>query len=56
MITSKARQQEAMLDELEAKDEDYMRLEEDSAMIRQENEQLIDKIDKYAVNLNHFFS
>jgi len=43
MITAKARQQEILLDELEAKDEDYMRLDEESTIIRQENEELHEK-------------
>ena len=45
MITSRARSQEILLEELEAKDEDYMRLEEESAAIRQENEEIHEKVE-----------
>ena len=46
MITARARQQEVILEELEAKDQDYMELEEESLGVRQENDQLIEKIDE----------
>ena len=46
MITARARQQEVILEELESKDQDYMQLEEESLAVRQENDQLSDKVDE----------
>ena len=46
MVTAKARQQDIVLDEMEAKDEEYIRLDEESAMVRQENEELHEKVEK----------
>ncbi|XP_076823875.1 cilia- and flagella-associated protein 157-like [Clavelina lepadiformis] len=45
MMTARTRQQEAILEELEARDQEYLQLEEESSQIRQENEDLTGKVD-----------
>ena len=56
MVTAKARQQDIVLDEMEAKDEEYIRLDEESAMVRQENEELHEKVEKWVKNLAELVS
>uniref|UniRef100_H2YPP1 Cilia- and flagella-associated protein 157 n=1 Tax=Ciona savignyi TaxID=51511 RepID=H2YPP1_CIOSA len=45
MITARARQQEVVLEELEAREQDYSQLEEDSSDIRKNNEELIEQVE-----------
>ena len=46
MITSRAREQEGLLEELEAREQEYVQLDDEASIVRTENDDFKEKVEK----------